>query len=51
MMTLALLQVGASPDWVGPMAAISLAVLALSFLGLALAVAVAAFRWPDRCAR
>ncbi|HEY3116604.1 MAG TPA: hypothetical protein VGK54_07685 [Chloroflexota bacterium] len=44
MMTLALLQVGATPAWVGPTVAISLAVLALSFLGLAVAVAVAAFK-------
>src|SRR6187431_2517358 len=42
MMTLALAQVGVSQEWVGPVAAISLAVLALSFLGLA--VAVAAFK-------
>ena len=44
MMTLALAQVGVSQEWVGPVAAISLAVLALSFLGLAVAVAVAAFK-------
>jgi len=44
MLTLALMQVGASPDWVGPTMAISLAILALSFLGLAIAVAVAAFK-------
>lgn len=44
MRTLALLQVGASPEWVGPTVAISLAVLALSFLGLAIAVAVAVFK-------
>ena len=42
MRTLALLQVGTTPDWVGPTVAISLAVLALSFLGMAIAVAVAA---------
>ena len=35
MMTLALLQVGATPDWVGPTIAISLAVIALSFLATA----------------
>jgi uncharacterized protein YoxC len=34
-MTLALLQVGASPDWVGPTMAISLAVIALAFLTIA----------------
>jgi uncharacterized protein YoxC len=44
MWTLALLQVGSTPEWVGPTVAISLAVLALSFLGLAVALAVAAFR-------
>jgi hypothetical protein len=44
MRTLALLQLGTTPDWVGPTVAISLAVLALSFLGMAIAVAVAAFR-------
>jgi uncharacterized protein YoxC len=44
MMTLELLQVGASPDWVGPTMAISLAILALSFLGLVVAVALAAFK-------
>ena len=44
MMTLALVQASATQDWVGPIAAISLAVLALSFLGLAVAIAVAAFK-------
>ena len=44
MMTLALAQVGVSQEWVGPVAAISQAVLALSFLGLAVAVAVVAFK-------
>ncbi len=44
MMTLALAQVGVSQEWVGPVTAISLAVLALSFLGLAVAVAVVAFK-------
>ena len=48
MRTLALLQVGAMPDWVGPAVAISLAVLALSFLGMAIAVAVAAFRVAEQ---
>jgi uncharacterized protein YoxC len=43
-MSLAVVQVGASPEWVGPTMAISLAVLALSFLGLAVAVAVVAFK-------
>lgn len=44
MWTLALLQVGATPAWVGPTVAISLAVLALCFLALAVAVSIAAFR-------
>jgi len=44
MWTLALLQVGTTPDWVGPTVAISLAVLALSILGMAIAVAIAALR-------
>jgi uncharacterized protein YoxC len=44
MTTLALLQVGASPGWVGPTMAISLAVIALSILGMSLAVTVAALR-------
>jgi uncharacterized protein YoxC len=44
MMTLAVVQVGASPEWVGPTMAISLAVLALSFLGMAVAVGLAALR-------
>lgn len=44
MWTLALLQVGSTPGWVGPTVAISVAVLALSFLAMAVAVGVAAFR-------
>jgi hypothetical protein len=44
MMTLALVQVGATPDWVGPTVAISLVVIALSILGGAAALAVAALR-------
>ena len=44
MMTLALMQVGATPDWVGPTAAISLAVIAVSILGAAGVVAYAALR-------
>lgn len=40
-MVLALVQVSASPEWVGPTMAISLAVIALSFLGIALVVAIA----------
>lgn len=48
MWTLALLQVGTTPDWVGPTVAISLALMALSFIGMAIAVAVAAFRVADQ---
>ena len=44
MMTLALVQVGATPDWVGPTAAISLVVIAVSILGVAGALAYAALR-------
>jgi hypothetical protein len=44
MMTLALLQVGAAPGWVGPTVAISLAVIALSVVGMAVAVGLAALR-------
>jgi hypothetical protein len=44
MMTLALVQVGAMPDWVGPTAAISLAVIAASILGLAAILAYTALR-------
>jgi uncharacterized protein YoxC len=44
MWTLALLQAGSTPEWVGPTVAISLAVLALSFLAMAIALGVAAFR-------
>jgi uncharacterized protein YoxC len=44
MWTLALLQVGASPAWVGPTVAISLAILALSFLVIAAAIAFAALK-------
>lgn len=39
--TLALLQAGAGPEWVGPTVAISLAVIALALVGVAMAVAVA----------
>ena len=44
MMTLALVQAGATPDWVGPTAAISLAVIAVSILGGAGMLAYAALR-------
>src|SRR5215210_8805055 len=48
MLTMAWVQVGTTPEWVGPAVAISLAILALSFLGLAIAVAVAVFRIADQ---
>jgi hypothetical protein len=41
---LALLQVAAQPGWVGPTMAISLAIIALCFLGMAAATAIAALR-------
>ena len=44
MMTLALLQAGTAPDWVGPTVAISLVVIAVSVLGAAAALAYAAIR-------
>jgi uncharacterized protein YoxC len=44
MLILALLQAGSTAEWVGPTMAISLAVLALSFLAMATAVGIAAFR-------
>jgi len=44
MMTLAVVQAGVTPDWVGPTVAISLVVIAVSMLGGAIAVAVGALR-------
>jgi hypothetical protein len=44
MMTLALLQVAATPDWVGPTVAISLALIAVSILGAAGVLIYAALR-------
>jgi hypothetical protein len=44
MMTLQLVQAGATPDWVGPTVAISLVVIAISMLAGAVASAVAALR-------
>jgi hypothetical protein len=44
MNTLALLQVGQMPAWVGPTIAISLAVIALSVVAAAVAAAIAALR-------
>ncbi|MGH7578874.1 MAG: hypothetical protein ACREM9_01785 [Gemmatimonadales bacterium] len=44
MTTLALLQVGVTPEWVGPTVAISLVVIAVAILAGAVAVAVAALR-------
>ena len=43
-MALAVVQTSASQEWIGPTMAISLAVIALSFLGIALAVAIAALK-------
>ena len=42
--TLALLQVAAGPAWVGPTMAISLAVIALCFLGVTAALGITALR-------
>jgi hypothetical protein len=44
MMTLAVIQAGVTPDWVGPTVAISLVVIAVSMLGAAIGVAVGALR-------
>ena len=44
MTTLALVQVGTTPEWVGPTVAISLVVIALALVGAAAVVAVAALR-------
>jgi hypothetical protein len=44
MLTLSLVQVADSPGWVGPTMAISLAVIALSLLGMAVVVGVSALR-------
>jgi hypothetical protein len=44
MTTLAVLQAGTSPDWVGPTVAISLVVIALAIVAGAVAVAIAALR-------
>ena len=44
MLYIALGQVGTTAEWIGPMMAISLAVLALSFLGMAVAIGLVAFR-------
>ena len=44
MLHITLGQVGTAAEWVGPTMAISLAVLALSFLGMAVAIGLAALR-------
>jgi uncharacterized protein YoxC len=44
MLMLALLQVGATPGWVGPTMAISLAVVALSFLAIAVGIVIVVAR-------
>ena len=51
MLTLALVQTATVPGWVGPTMAISLAVIALSLLGAALAAAIAALRVADQVKR
>ena len=47
MMTLALLQAAATPDWVGPTVAISLVVIAVTVVGVAAVQAYAALRLVD----
>jgi hypothetical protein len=44
MTTLALVQVGVTPEWVGPTVAISLVVIAISILAAAVVLAIAALR-------
>jgi uncharacterized protein YoxC len=44
LLTLALLQAVGGPGWVGPVAAISLVVVALAFLGIAIGILVVASR-------
>jgi hypothetical protein len=44
MTTLALVQVGVTPEWVGPTVAISLVVIAVSILAAAVVMAIAALR-------
>jgi hypothetical protein len=44
MTTLALVQVGVTPEWVGPTVAISLVVIAVSILAAAVVTAIAALR-------
>ena len=51
MMTLALIQVAASPAWVGPTMAISLAVIALSIVGAAIALGIAVLRLSGQVKR
>ena len=47
MMTLALLQAAATPDWVGPTVAISLVVIAVTIVGVAVVQAYTALRLVD----
>jgi hypothetical protein len=49
--TLALLQVADQPGWVAPTMAVSLAVIALSILGAAAAIAIAALRLSAQAKR
>lgn len=51
MLTLAFWQVTSSPAWVGPTVAISLAVLALSFLAMAVALGVLALRLATQASK
>jgi len=51
MMTLALIQVAASPAWVGPTMAVSLAVIALSIVGAAIALGIAVLRLSGQVKR
>jgi uncharacterized protein YoxC len=51
MMTLAFIQVAASPAWVGPTMAISLAVIALSIVGAAIALGIAVLRLSGQVKR
>lgn len=51
MLSVMVIQAGTSQAWVGPTVAISLAVLALSFLGIAITVAVIGFRLGGQARR
>jgi hypothetical protein len=51
MLMLALVQTATVPDWVGPTMAISLAVIAVSLLGAAVAAGIAALRLAEQARR